>query len=248
MSDERTYAVWAPEGATWSRWVKPVLFASMEWSAAPPIAPPAWDVPWAPAPEGRIAIVLDLPGPGAVEAALGLAARGYRPVPLYNAVPGPTIGMEMVHVNAIVRALQGGTEALRALSLPPDAPPAFMLDADRRRSEFAPAPGRFDNRSVSFPTDFPSAVFLQSRGISRALLVQREDGPPQDDLAHTLRRWQEGGIGIELQVPGRAGTVKCDVPRPSLFRSLWYRFETLMGLRRNELGGFGSEIPEPSSG
>ena len=36
-------------------------------------------------------LVLDLPGHSGVTAALVLAAGGYRPVPLYNALPGPAV-------------------------------------------------------------------------------------------------------------------------------------------------------------
>ena len=41
------------------------------------------------APPGPCAIVLDLPGAAAIPFALGLASRGFRPVPLYNACPAP---------------------------------------------------------------------------------------------------------------------------------------------------------------
>ena len=42
------------------------------------------------------------------------------------------------------------------------APPAFLLDSDRMKAP-APDPGRFDNRWLVFPQDFPSAAFLRSR-------------------------------------------------------------------------------------
>jgi hypothetical protein len=37
-----------------------------------------------------------------------------------------------------------------------------------------------------------------------------------------------------------------EVDRPSAFRSLFYRALTLVGLRRNSAGGFGSIVPQPS--
>ena len=44
---------------------------------------------WSPAIDEKVAVVLDLPGAEGVRVGLELAARGYRPVPLYNAVPLP---------------------------------------------------------------------------------------------------------------------------------------------------------------
>jgi hypothetical protein len=38
------------------------------------------------------------------------------------------------------------------------------------------------------------------------------------------------------------------VERPSRFGWLWYRFWTLLGLTRNELGGFGGLIGESGGG
>ena len=57
-------------------------------------------------------------------------------------------------------------------------------------------PPAFDNRSVSLPTDFPSANLLLSYGVRRVVLVQATDGQPQADLAHTLLRWQQAGIDM----------------------------------------------------
>jgi hypothetical protein len=110
-------------------------------------------------------------------------------------------------------------------------------------------PGRFDNRSVSLPTDFPSGNLILSKGIRRAIVVQRSGGPPQEDLAHTLRRWQQAGIRIELKAWDAAGApVPSEVRQPWLFRALWHRLIVTAGLRRNPLGGFGGTLPEPSSG
>src|SRR5207248_5092457 len=99
------------------------------------------------------------------------------------------------------------------------------------------------------PTDFPSANFLLGRSIRRALLVQQEGTQPQADLAHTLRRWQEAGISIEVKRLASAGPpVPCDVARPSYFKWIWHRMLLMCGFRRNPLGGFGGFLPEPSSG
>jgi len=153
-----------------------------------------------------------------------------------------------VDVKPIMAALWHGAARLQVLSFQPEAPPVFLLDAHHRGAE-EPFAGCFDNRSVSFTTDFPSSNFLLAHRIHRALLVQISGHQPQPDLAHTLRCWQEARIAIDLKrldIPGPPTPVF--VERPSRFGWLWYRFWTLLGLKRNELGGFGGLIAEPGGG
>lgn len=255
MTREQVFGVWAPPGIAWSEWVKPVLFAHMRTDlSCPQDAHPQPDVSWAPPADGNSAIVVDLPGAAGVWMGMALAGQGYRPVPLYNAAPGPEQSLSgapvaVVEVWPIVAALHAGAAILRELPLAEDAPPVFLLDAERRSGRGVIAPGRFDNRSVSFPTDFPSANVLLSRGIIRAVLVQQHGSQPEADLAHTLRRWQDAGIAISLEaleIPGAPRPIV--VSRPSMYRWIWHRILTLAGLRRNALGGFGGTLPEPSSG
>jgi hypothetical protein len=85
--------------------------------------------------------------------------------------------------------------------------------------------------------------------MSRAIVVQRRSEPPQADLAHTLRRWQDAGIGIDLKaLADDQNPVRIEVRKPSRFGKAWYRFLEMMGLRRHVLGGFGGEIPGSSGG
>jgi hypothetical protein len=249
------FDVWAPAGAIWSPWVKPVVFAHVVAPRPEPlIAPPVPDVSWAPPADGRTAIVVDLPGEAGVQMGIALARVGYRPIPLYNAAPGP--GLEpigglpqaMVDVRPIKWALREFGPELLSLKLPACAPPAFLLDANRRTGRGPALPGRFDNRSVSFPTDFPGANLLLHRGIRDVLLVQAQGSAPEADLAHTLRRWQEAGIGIRIkrmEIPGPP--IACHVAPPRCYRSIWYRLGVLLRLRRNPLGGFGGMLPDPSA-
>ena len=258
MTNEEIFSAWAPPGGRWSPWVKPVLFACMEQEPTTLMLDwPERDLSWAPPAGSNVALVLDLPGAEGVMTGVALAAAGYRPVPLYNAVPGPTgvltpgiLGgsASLVDVHPIAGALWHGTSRLQSMFLADDAPPVFLLDAHRRGEGRFPTPGRFDNRSVSFTTDFPSANFLRAHGIERAMLVQADLDVPQTDLAHTLRRWQDGGVAIELKrLDYSSPSTLIEVPKPSGFGSLWQRALTLMGLRRHGLGGFGGFVPEPSS-
>ena len=256
MTGEATYGAWAPEGSPWSAWVKPVLFACMTGDAASdPAGASEEAVPWAPSADSGTAVVIDVPSSRGVGLGLALARLGYQAVPLYNAAPSsgagyPAVEEEpLVDMRAILVALQAAAPELAANPPRRGAPPAFLLDARRRGHGATASPGRFDNRSVSFTTDFPSARSLVSHGIRRGLLVQIESDEPQADLAHTLRAWQEAGIELALKrLDGSSEPGALSVTRPSRFGALWYRASMLLGMRRHPLGGFGGTIPEPSEG
>lgn len=249
MNALELYQVWAPEGAPWSPWVKPVLFAatspiaggaSQNWQAARGRARALWT----PAPMGETALVLDLPGPVALALVLDCATHGWRPVPLFNSCPGPEA---LVDNESIRVGLAEGAFMLREANLPTAAAPAFVLDA--HRTEGQPAPKRFDNRWVVFPQDFPSAARLVAGGLRRALLVQHGRREPRSDLAHVLLRWQEAGLEIlALDLAGETTPAPIAVAKPSRFRAFGYRALVALGLRKNSAGGFGGLVPSPSSG
>lgn len=257
MNKHEIFSAWVPDESIWSVWAKPVLFAYMargatsievaESLAAVEIWPP-------PALSDRAAIFLDLPGAEGVRVALKWAAAGYRPVPVYNAAPGeggmPTaMATDVVEVRPILYSLFAGAAMMARLRLPTDAPPMFMLDANRRVGVRAALAGSFDNRSISLTTDFPSAQFLISKGIRRVLLVQAGSLVPQTDLAHTLLRYHENGIEIVSRIATSIEPARpILVARPAWYRRAFQRMLAVMGLRRNFLGGFGGTLPEPSAG
>lgn len=258
MNKEEIFSIWAPEDSPWSVWAKPVLFAQIH-PTLPPTAPSdgpesALDITMLPSFDAKVAIVLDLPGAEGVRVGVALAARGYRPVPLYNALPLPTVALILdpgtappvsaVDVSPILNALTGETQHLAQKNLQPDAPPAFLLDANRHGGAFNLLPGQFDNRSVCFTTDFPSANFLRAHGIERVLLVQRDRLEPLSDLAHALRRWQDGGLVLQRMRIDPASTPEVfEVSKPSWFGMMFQRALIAMGIRRATGGGFGSWVP-----
>jgi hypothetical protein len=247
MRGEEAFAIWAPPEATWSVWAKPVLFVHLDSLAEPP-SEANWsdvDASWSPGPDERCAIVLDLPGPRSVAQGIALARRGYRPVPLFNGCPGV---MEAVPTQALLAAIAMSSDDLGRIDLPIDAPPVFLLDADRNPQGLKVPPGKFDNRWMTFPQDFPSANFLQSHGTQRVLLVQQEPGAPSADLAHVLLRWQEAGIAIDGCDAAGGGRSVVTIKKPRRYKSLWYLALAVFGFRRSSAGGFGSIVPQPGSG
>jgi hypothetical protein len=272
LSREEAFDLWAGSASPWCVWSKPILLAYLPAeltadAAEPRVSPKA--LPSAPPADGSVIVVVDLPGVESVRVGETLAHAGFRPIPLFNAVPGPWWSRDrdsrasfrpVVDVWPIVDAIEQVTLRLRERleGLPSAAPPAFLLDSNRRLGE-TPRPGDFDNRSVSLPTDFPSAVFLQSRGVTRVIVVYDsadrtsvESGQPASDLAHTLLRWQNAGIAI-LACPLDESLCGADpapivLTRPSWFGMIWHGALSVLGLRRNPLGGFGGTLPVPSGG
>ena len=239
--DERynTYRIWAPDDALWTQWAKPVLFAHPPQSDPWPLTLP--EVSWAPRPDGYTAVITDQPGASGVLEGLSLAPLGYRPVPLYNGVPAPNNQAASVNVSGIISVLYNGAAQLSDAALPTDAPPAFLLDANRMNGQ-AKQPGRYDNRWCVFPQDMPSADFMIHQGIGQVFV--HADSIP-NDFTHLLRRYQEKGKRI-LHFRDYGAVRELEVIRPSHFKGLMYRFSTMLGLTQNAAGGFGGRIPEPT--
>src|SRR5262245_64385018 len=92
ISSEDGFNAWAPDGAAWTEWAKPVIFLTASGSLPTERAAPApsLDLGNIGAGSGQSAVIVDLPGVEAVDTGLALASRGYRPVPLFNGTQGPS--------------------------------------------------------------------------------------------------------------------------------------------------------------
>lgn len=241
ISNEDAFAAWAPEGAFWSDWTKPAPFVHDVLLSNDPLEDSA--LPRLPlAIDSRSAVIVDLDGAQAVYAGLALAERGFQPVPLFNGTNGPSA---LVNVGSIIEALARGAERVRSHRPAPDAAPAFLLDALRQSG--TPLPVMYDNRWVVLPQDFPSGTLLLSRGIRSATLLQRGPAHVPEDLAHVLRRWQDQGVRLSTVDVDTGSRSNIKVSRPSWFRLAWYAAVTVMGLRRSNVGGFGSSVPQETS-
>ena len=236
------FEIWAPVTSRWSGWAKPVLF-----TYAPPatsIALPAWS--WVGAPplgSGRTAIVVDLPGNEGLACALALAARGFRPVPLYNNTQGE--GAEVIALDPFVSGIRAAAATLAAMHIPDDAPPAFLLDSNRGSG--GPTPGMFDNRWAVFAQDFPSGRALLSSGIERVVVMRRE-GAIRVDLVSVLRLWRREGVPSERfdVATGTQSELTQDISLLAVFSG--HISAIMHGFRQNATGGFGARVPLPSAG
>jgi hypothetical protein len=235
MDKLEAYKIWAPDDALWTQWAKPVLFMSRPQNTD--IQMNLTELDWIRQMEVHTMIIVDLPGNDGVFESLALARMGYRPVPLYNGVRAPTT-KAAIQVGDIVKALYKGAEILSTMPILKDAPPVFMLDSNRM-SGSGKRQGYYDNRWCVFPQDMPSASYLIKEGIRK--IIVRSD-TIQNDLSHILRRYQDEGIIVYLCKDGQME--KLSVVKPSMYKSLAYRFKVILGLTRNGAGGFGALIPE----
>jgi hypothetical protein len=261
MNRDEVFSVWAPQSSIWSRWVAPVLFAQTFWDTRieSQLISPSQQLAWLQQRPSDTAVVVDLPGSDSVEVGFALAAAGWQPVPLYNASPGPEeiVGLgagspgvwnAVIDMGPIVDAISRVTASLQQSRFSGQVAPAFLLDSVRLSGTKPVEKGVFDNRWMVFPQDFPSASFLLQHGIRQALVIQKGRLEPQDDLAHTLLRWQEAGIVIlSKKLDDDSFPVKIMVKRPSRYKATWYRALAQLGLRRSSAGGFGSYIPETTA-
>jgi hypothetical protein len=216
-------------------------------------------LPWFPQELSNTALIVDLPGSASIEVGFAFVALGFRLVCLYNASPGPeeVTGLgtgspsptnAAIDMGPIIDAISRVTTSLQRINFPQNAAPLFLLDSSRLEGTTFALSGIFDNRWMVVPQDFPSASFLLEHGIRQTLLVQKDRLEPQDDLAHTLLRWQEGGVTVlAKRLDNETHPIEITVKRPSRYKALWYRVLAQFGLRRSSAGGFGSYIPELTS-
>ena len=251
MDKKTVYEMWAPPLSPWSPWAKPTVFSHLTPEAHTGAELATCDIATLPSAAERCALVLNLPGVESVGTALALAAQGYQPVPLFNACPAPRVPDEIVvtavEVEPILRALCAGAQALTQLTLAADAPPAFLLDGNRAGTSSALDPGTFDNRSVAFASDFPSAAFLKQQQIRRCVVVHAPGSPVPDDLRHALRHWAAAGLPLEVISPA-GQPLEVSWPKNGFFSELAVRLFASFRLRRNLRGGFGAFVPESSAG
>ncbi len=252
------YEAWAPAASVWSPWVKPAPFAHLSMYTLVDSAPtePAPELVGIPAANQGCALVVDLPGTAVLAAGLALAQRGYRPVSLLSSLPPAAnapagsafYGVACaVEVRAQLAQLAHGSAILSALTLPADAPPAFLIDADRQAPGKQVVPSMFDNRAVVYPSDFPSAKILRERGINRVLVLHPTTHAIDLDLIAALSPWTKAGI--EVTACDSAGIAPPIAwPYTGFWGALRLRFDWLFSHRANAQGGFGRFVPEASAG
>lgn len=212
MTGKDIFKNWAPVGARWTDWVRPVSFVSIKDTCKTGITcnftiPTINYISKLPA---NMAIIVDLPGYDSINEGLALAQIGFRPIPLFNGTNEQEGAMALVDNHVIENALIWGASELTKIEIRPDALPAFLLDSNRTH-RFKMNVSIFDNSWDLYDQDIPSAEYFLNHGIHN-MIVRSEK--IQLDVAKILYKFSRKGIKI-LFTKGYEMPKEVKVKKPS---------------------------------
>ena len=194
MTGRDVFKIWAPLGAKWVDWVRPVPFVALDYmkqaSNVCNLTVPR--INYINEPTEDTAIIIDLPGYDSIKEGIALARFGYRPVPIYNGTNEQPGSMALVDNHATESALIWGALELEKIALSSIAPPAFLLDSNRMH-RFKMNTSVFDNSWDIYHQDIPSANYFLDSGIKK-IIVRGEK--IHKDLCKILYKHQLMGITI----------------------------------------------------
>jgi hypothetical protein len=186
-------------------------------------------------------LIIDLPGPRSVALGASLALSGCDLVCTFNNWPHPKGVLRAQDTLGALLRYAGWLRDERVAS-PTPGPVAWLCDMGRMGQRIG-APGDFDNRYYLEESLFPGPKYLREQGISRVVLVDERPTLMNTDVAVQLFAYQKEGIEILRCIADING--KMWDPRP--FKVPQASFSP-QGFYRSSAGGFGSTVPQPSSG
>ena len=195
MRGKEIYKIYAPNGAKWTDWVRPVPFVAIDTYNRKPIAD--WmerKAMFLKNYQQDTAIFVDLPGKESIELSIDLAYKGYRPIPIFNGTDEQPGSQATTDTYLIESCLINGSEKLKNIKLDNNANPAFLLDS-YRTNRYRAKESVFDNSWDLYKQDIPSAEYFKQNGITKIIIVGDEI---QRDLKKIFLKFQEKGIDIYL--------------------------------------------------
>ena len=195
MRGKEIYKIYAPNGAKWIDWVRPVPFVAIDTYNRKPIAD--WmerKAMFLKNYQQDTAIFVDLPGKESIELSIDLAYKGYRPIPIFNGTDEQPGSQATTNTYLIESCLINGSEKLKNIKLDNNANPAFLLDS-YRTNRYRAKESIFDNSWDLYKQDIPSAEYFKQNGITKIIIVGDEI---QRDLKKIFLKFQEKGIDIYI--------------------------------------------------
>ena len=195
MSGKEIYKIYAPNGAKWIDWVRPVPFVAIDTYNRKAIAD--WidrKAIFLKEYQQDTAIFIDLPGKESIELSIDLAYMGYRPIPIFNGTDEQPGSQATTNTYLIESCLINGSEKLKNIKLDNNANPAFLLDS-YRTNRYRAKESIFDNSWDLYKQDIPSAEYFKQNGITKIIIVGDEI---QRDLKKIFLKFQEKGIDIYI--------------------------------------------------
>ena len=197
MTGKDIYKIWAPTGAKWVEWVRPVPFAIIN-DNLKILEVSSFTIPnidYINKNDKDTIIIVDLPGNEGIKEAIALSKLNYRPIPVYNGTNEQEGAMATTDNHSIVMGLIWGASELKKIEFSQDANPTFMLDSNRTNRLKMNA-SVFDNSWDVYGQDLPSAKYLVKNNISK-IIVRAEK--LQKDLKKVLYKYQKEGIKVFLK-------------------------------------------------
>jgi hypothetical protein len=194
MTNKEIYKVWAPEGAEWTEWVRPVPFVFMNnYNDKDEIHDFKVENIYCSIEDmNNAAIIIDMPEYESIEVGISLIKYGYRPIPVFNGVIEQDNSITTTNNHAFVSALTWGALELQRNNIKNDALPAFLLDRNRKM-RYKMNPSVFDNSWDIYGQDLPSADYLKNHNIKNILII---GDFIQVDLKRILCKYQKEGLHI----------------------------------------------------
>lgn len=195
MRGKEIYKIYAPIGAKWTEWVRPVPFVAIDiYNREPTYDWVERNILSVQQYENDTAIFIDLPGKDSIELGISLAKIGYRPIPLFNGTDEPVGTEATIDTYLIERCLINGSEKLKNIPLKKDANPAFLLDS-MRTNRYRAKECIFDNSWDLYKHDIPTAEYFKRSGINKIIII---GNTIQRDLRKIFFEFQNKGIKFYL--------------------------------------------------
>ena len=195
MRGKEIYIIYAPNGAKWIDWVRPVPFVAIDTYNRKPIANFLdRKAMFLKKYQQDTAIFIDLPGKESIELGIGLAHMGYRPIPVFNGTDEQQGSQATTNTYLIESYLINGSQKLKNIELKNDANPVFLLDS-HRTNRYRAKESIFDNSWDLYKQDIPSAEYFKQNGITKIIVVGETI---QRDLKKIFLKFQEKGIDIYI--------------------------------------------------
>ncbi len=195
MKGKEIYKIYAPNGAKWIDWVRPVPFVAIDTYNRKPIANFLdRKAMFLKKYQQDTAIFIDLPGKESIELGIGLAHMGYRPIPVFNGTDEQQGSQATTNTYLIESYLINGSQKLKNIELKNDANPVFLLDS-HRTNRYRAKESIFDNSWDLYKQDIPSAEYFKQNGITKIIVVGETI---QRDLKKIFLKFQEKEIDIYI--------------------------------------------------
>ena len=195
MIGKEIYKIYAPYGAKWTEWVRPVPFVAIDSYSRKPTSD--WierKVIFINQYKKNTAIFIDLLGKESIELGISLAHIGYRPIPLFNGTDEQKDSQATTDTYLIESSLINGSQKLKNISLKINANPAFLLDSTRT-NRYRSKESIFDNSWDLYSQDIPSPEYFKQSGINKIIVV---GNTIQRDLRKIFFKFQDAEIEFYL--------------------------------------------------